>query len=601
MKMNRIAYVLGFFSMPLWGHASSDLANQANSVGKINSQNENTIQEIIKDNRKGMQKPTSKANGFLQFSRQQSDDYEALASDETKFHLKSIDLVYIYANPVTVVDKIIRKKLQSFKNRTVMVKDLIAVMRDAEKEVAMAGYPMTRILIPAQDTPEKNAVIKLHVVSGYIEKVIMRFKVNHGASVSEAYKKKFIKLLRKKFWGLEGKSYVNAKEIGKTIQSLKQYYGLSIELFLSRGENSRAYNVHINGTIAPEYHIVSFNNGLSYNLDQWLGSYTYIKNDFKNWRSTQLVTSVSSSLKKDKNNYYRNVKTSYKYFDTDTTKNEYSASFFRTSSQLTRGGFKSTSNGHTLDYKRTYAWINTDQRTINLTGGISYDINKARNKNTAQYLYHDKVTFAVLGANMIQGSHQVNITVKRDTGFNRKITTRNDIPVSAQGVKAGTNITVLNYGYSKPLENQIFTGYQLDFSAQHTGGKALLSRQKFSGDGTLSKVRGFKHTSLAGDEGYVATNTFNIKPFAISEYGVAPYFAIAFSKVKRAKPTATERKSAKGRSVTLGAKTTVSGYQANMGFSKAKKKDYKNVSSTRFLFSISKPLSKQFREPKKDE
>ena len=602
MKKNWIVYSFALLSMSVSGYAVAGSAQQNYSVGNINNQNENAVEEIFKDTQKTFQKQIGKENGALKFPRHVNDDYETLANDETEFNLKSIDMVYIYANPTTAVDKIIRKKLQTVKNRDIKVKDLVALIQDTEAEIALAGYPMTRIVLPAQDTPEKNAIIKLNVVSGYVANVKMKIKIKDGASDPIAYKKRIKDLIKYKFGDLEGTAYINSKEIGRKIDALKRYYGLSIDMFLSRGEDMRAYNVHIVANIVPEYHVFSINNGLSYNLDQWLGSYTYIKNDFKDWRSSQLMTTVSTSLKNDKNNYYRNLKTAYSYLDFNDVKHEYSASLFRTSSKLTRSAFKSSSNGHTISYKRTHPWINADEKIVHVTGGIIYDINKARNKNTSQYLYHDKVTFGLLGVNMLQGDHQVNLNLRRDLGIlDRKVTAHYDIPASAQGVKTGTSITVLNYNYKKPMDSDIVKTYKLHVSAQHTGGNAVLSRQKFLGDGILSRVRGFKHTNLTGDEGYVVTNTFNLAPQQVSDYVLAPYVAFAFSEVKRAKPTTVEKKNAKGHSLTLGVKTAIESYQINGGFSKAKKKDYKNISSTRFLFSISKPLSKQFREQKEDD
>ena len=600
MIRNGIFYSAGLLSISMWGYAVADSTVQ---TGNINNQNENAIEEIFQDSKQKFQKSIGKQNGALKFPRHANNDYETLANDETEFNLKSIDVVYIYANPTTVVDDIIRKKLQTVKDRDIKVKDLISLIQDTETEIALAGYPMTRIVLPAQDTPEENAIIKLNVVSGYVANVKMKIKMSGGASNPNAYKTRIKKLINYKLGNLEGTSYINSKEMGKKLDNLKKYYGLSVDMFLSRGEEMRAYNVHIAVNIAPEYHIFSVNNGLSYNLDQWLANYTYIKNDFKDWRSSQLMTSVSTSMKNDKDNYYRNVKTDYSYFDDDRIKNIYSATMFRTATKLKRTAFRSTSNGHTISYKRTYPWIETDEKVANLTGGIIYDINRARNKNTSQYLYHDKITFAMVGANMEQGDHQFNISLRRDIGLGeRKVQTKHGIPASAQGVKPRTKITNIDYNYKMPLEGETFREYKLSFSTQRTGGKAVLSRQKFLGDGILSRVRGFKHTNLTGDEGYVATNTFNMKPMQFEEYAIVPYVAFAFADVRRAKPTATERKNAKGRSLTLGVKTAIKGYQFNGGFSKAKKKDYKNISSTRFLFSISKPLNKKFEDPEpKDE
>lgn len=471
-------------------------------------------------------------------------DFGALENNETSLYLESIDYKYSIKAPKHIVD-FVNDKTKHIVGQKINIKDLVKFLKQLEKDFVMIGYPMVRVVFPAQSFEAKKAKTVVYIISGIIENIVIENDKKEDRNVEQA----ILNILEP----LKNKEYIDVKTINEKMLILKGLYGLSSKIFLSRGKNQGGFIVNVKVSYKDKQFLTSIKN----NLNARYGSYSIqmmkINNFVKNDVGQSLKIIPSFSLKQTSNTYYRSLTLLYnRYYITGSS---IEMSLLQSiSSSITSNNYNSYSQNRNIGVMYTKPLILNYSEQSYVSAGVQYTNNTMKNKNTNTYQYKDTIAEATLvGEHTIkttQGVHKTKFSLNKSINdLGAKYNTINGISSSRSGVTGSASRLIGSYKFLKDLLSR--EKFKFVFNFQYTFNNPVLSSQQYSATG-FEKVQGLIGDGFTGDEGYSVYAEYNFKPEVIKGNIFTPFLSASFSKLYRKNPTSVESKNVSARSISGG-------------------------------------------------
>ena len=513
--------------------------------------------------------------------------YGALEDDNTPINIKSFNVIY-QSPPPEDLKSYVDEILSGQQGQTVPLKDLVENVKSLEESIVRRGYPMVRVVLPAQELSEQNASdVQLEIISGYLDNIDVEVDPLGLKEVTEEDNIAITNLLQEQLSLLQEKTYLTSEMIDRQLLLVKEKFGIYSELFLRKGERLGAFDVVIRTRFRREQNMVTYNNGIDKAFGNNMGRYVYVRNDVGENSAQQLRFSLSLSKRQMNTKYYRNFGIEKSFIDLKGHKLAYDLKMSRSANEAGIYQLKSKSQGVAVKYTIPYLMKFKQQLKINT--GLAIDENQMFNVNSLSYQYKDKTVVASVGTTYTKNTdlqrHRFDLNFLSGLdSLGAKTKAKDGIESSQADVKSTMKIVMADYMYERSME---FGGkYRLEASGQYTEGKPVLSSQKFSVTGVSYRVQG-KGISVAGDEGWVVRNTLNLKEQVINDNVILlPYVAVAYGETRRAKPTAQEEKNGTASSRTVGLKTYLGSTSLNVAYSVARAKGKKDKNVNHLFFSL---------------
>ena len=112
-------------------------------------------------------------------------DFGALENNETSLYLESIDYKYSIKAPKHIVD-FVNDKTKHIVGQKINIKDLVKFLKQLEKDFVTIGYPMVRVVFPAQSFEAKKAKPVVYIISGIIENIVIENDKKENENVEHA-------------------------------------------------------------------------------------------------------------------------------------------------------------------------------------------------------------------------------------------------------------------------------------------------------------------------------------------------------------------------------------------------------------------------------
>ena len=513
--------------------------------------------------------------------------YGGLEDDTTPINIRRFDVTYQSPPPEDLksyVDEILSQQ----EGQTVPLKDLVENVKSLEESIVRRGYPMVRVVLPAQELSEKESSdVQLEVVSGYLDNIDVEVDPLGLQEVTEEDNIAITNLLQEQLSLLQEKTYLTSEMIDRQLLLVKEKFGIYSELFLRKGERLGAFDVVIRTRYRSDQSMVSYNNGIDKAFGNNMGRYVYIKNDIGEASAQQLRIAVSASTRQVNTKYYRSMDIEKSFIDLKGHKLAYDLKMSRSANVA--GIYQLKSQSQSVGVKYTIPYLMKFKQQLKINTGLDIAENQMFNVNSLSYQYKDKAVVASIGTTYTKNTdlqrHRFDLTLLKGLdSLGAKTKEKDGIKASKEDVKPTMKIVMADYMYERSMD---FGGkYRLEASGQYTNGKPVLSSQSFSVTGVSYRVQG-KGISVAGDEGWVVRNTLNLKEHTIKDNVILlPYVAVAYGEARRAKPTAQEEKNGTAASRTVGLKTYFGGTSLNVAYSIAKARGKKDKQINHLFFSL---------------
>lgn len=482
--------------------------------------------------------------GNINISSLSGADFGMLENNETSLYLESIDYKYSIKAPKNIVD-FVNNKTKQIVDQKIKIKDLAGFLKQLEKDFVTIGYPMVRVVFPAQSFEAKKAKPVVYIISGIIENIVIENDKKEDKNVEQA----ILNILEP----LKNKEYIDVKTINEKMFILKGLYGLSSKIFLSRGKNQGGFIVNVKVLYKDKQFLTSIKN----NLNSRYGSYSIqmmqVNNFVKNNIGQSIAIIPSFSLKQTSNTYYRSLTLLYnRYFITGSS---IEMSLLQSSSSsVTNNNYKIYSQNRNIGVMYIQPLILNYSENSYVSAGVQYINSTMKNKNTNAYQYKDTVVDAmVIGEYTLkttQGVHKTKFSLNKSiNALGAKYNTINSISSSRSGVTGSASRLIGSYKFSKDLLSR--EQFKFVFNFQYTFNNPVLSSQQYSATG-FEKVQGLIGDSLMGDEGYSVYAEYNFKPKVIKGNIFTPFLSTSFSKLYRKTPTSVESKNVSVKSISGG-------------------------------------------------
>ena len=482
--------------------------------------------------------------GNINISSLSGADFGMLENNETSLYLESIDYKYSIKAPKNIVD-FVNNKTKQIVDQKIKIKDLAGFLKQLEKDFVTIGYPMVRVVFPAQSFEAKKAKPVVYIISGIIENIVIENDKKEDKNVEQA----ILNILEP----LKNKEYIDVKTINEKMFILKGLYGLSSKIFLSRGKNQGGFIVNVKVLYKDKQFLTSIKN----NLNSRYGSYSIqmmqVNNFVKNNIGQSITIIPSFSLKQTSNTYYRSLTLLYnRYFITGSS---IEMSLLQSSSSsVTKNNYKIYSQNRNIGVMYIQPLILNYSENSYVSAGVQYINSTMKNKNTNAYQYKDTVVDAmVIGEYTLkttQGVHKTKFSLNKSiNALGAKYNTINSISSSRSGVTGSASRLIGSYKFSKDLLSR--EQFKFVFNFQYTFNNPVLSSQQYSATG-FEKVQGLIGDSLMGDEGYSVYAEYNFKPKVIKGNIFTPFLSTSFSKLYRKIPTSVESKNVSVKSISGG-------------------------------------------------
>lgn len=481
-------------------------------------------------------------------------NFGELENNEESLYLESVDYKYSKKVPKDMV-AFINDKTKQIVGKKVKLKDFIIFLKQLEQGFVEIGYPMVRVVFPAQSLEAKKSTPMIYIISGIVEAIIIKDdKKEEHKDVQQV----ILNILNP----LKNKEYIDVKTINEKMHILKGVYGLSSKIFLSRGKKQGGFVVNVKVLYKDRQRVAIVKN----NLDSIYGSYSLqmmqVNNFVKNGVAQKVRIIPSISLKQTNDVYYRSLTLGYsRYFPTGSSM-EMSVSESRSAS-VTDNNYKIYSENTNVSVMYRQPRILNYLEQFYISTGFQYTNSTMKNKNTNSYQYKDVTVDAIVGGDYTlkttQGTHKVTFSLNKAMNvLGSKYTKINSVPASRDGVKGTASRIIGSYAFSKNLPSR--EEINVVFHFQHTFNQPVLSDQQYSGTG-FEKVQGLIGKGLSGDEGYSIYAEYNLKPQMIEGNLFTPFLSTAFTELGRNNLTVLESKNGIAKSISAGFSTS---FNSNM-------------------------------------
>ena len=495
-------------------------------------------------------------------------NYGDLEDNDTPINIDRVNVTY-QSPPPEKLRNFVDEKMSPHSGKTIPLKELVESVKTLEEEIVRFGYPMVRVVLPAQELSEEGSVVNIEVISGYLDNIDVEVDPIGLREVSEANNTAITNLLSKQLSVLQSQPYLTSAMIDKQLLLVKEKFGIYSELFLRKGQRMGAFDIVIRTRFRDYQQMVTVNNGISKDFGTNMIQYVYIANQVDEDNAKQWRVTASGSFRQKNTIYYRNIGIDHSLIDVKGHKVAYRASISR-SANVTKDQYFLKSKSKNMGVSYTLPYMMKFKEQVKLTTGLDYSENDMKNTQTQTYQYVDKLAIAKLGViykgQMGEQRQNIDVTFSKGIdGLGTKTREKNKIKSSQSGVKEAMNILNASYVYSRPID--FGRDYRFEIDGQYTNGSVVLSSQKFSATGTTYRVQS-KDISLSGDEGFAMRHRFNLREHQIGDGGlVIPYISLAYGEARRAKPSVLENKHGSVRSHTVGIRGYLDDISLNVAYS----------------------------------
>ena len=515
--------------------------------------------------------------------------YGDLENNDTPINIERVQVSY-QSPPPEELKNFVDEQMAPYTGKIVPLKELVAGVQTLEEEIVRFGYPMVRVVLPAQELSEEESIVKVEIISGYLDNIDVEVDPLGLREVSEANNTAITNLLVQQLSVLQTKPYLTSAMIDRQLLLVKEKFGIYSELFLRKGQRMGAFDIVVRTRFRDYQQMVTVNNGLSKDFGSQMAQYVYIANTVnddsaKRWR---ISSSLSARQKNDK--YYRSVGIDHSVIDVKGHEVAYKVRFSNSAS-VTKDNYKLKSTSRMVGVNYTVPYILKFKEQVKLTAGLSVDENRMFNTDTSAYQYIDKVALASIGAiyKGKDGEQRQNFDVtlaKGIKGMGTKTQTKDKIFSSQAGVENAMNILTANYVYQRPIS--FGRDYQLEIAGQYTNDSPVLSSQKFSATGTTYRVRS-KDISISGDEGFAISHRFNLTEFqGGGDSMFIPYISFAYGEARRAEPSKQEAREGSAHSYTVGIRGYFGDISSNLAYSVTRQRDLVHKKTSTLYMSARK-------------
>ena len=524
----------------------------------------------------------------IQIPKFLGSDYGALATNTLPVVVNGFSIVYTH-NPPADIQQILSKNLPAQVGKTMLIKDIIAILEKSEQQIIQAGYPFVKVILPVQDIIETGADIQVKLVSGVVENIDV--DVANKQDIPAKTTANITTLIKNAIGTLRTYTYLRSEDLNEVLLTLREYYGLSSQLFINPGSQLGSFNLNISTAFNKSNSIFTVKNNLGPSFGNYGGTLIHVQNSIQEKSTSQFNIVALLSLTQKQDAYYRMLQAGYTRKFLHGQEFGITGAVSRTAS-VTESDYQLDGVSDSLGVSYKLPMTLTFETVSNITLGYDYGKSSSYNVNSEKFQNADVTSVVSLAYDIRRErngrSHALNIKLNKNHGWlGAKATTVDGIDSSRQGATVHANFANVNYEFSSKVANRF--RYILTLDAQYSGGASLLNGQKFSlmGDG---QVRGFVGDSVTGDSGAVINNALIFKPVTLQTLTVSPAIDIAYGEAHLYTYTATESPKPKASSATLSLSTTIRGSRLELGAGIANKKGLKDQKDRFWNFGITVPL-----------
>ncbi len=499
-------------------------------------------------------------------------EYGELEKNQTQLQIKNFDLIYS-APPPVVLQQNIAKWVSKYNGQNVTLQKVVEITREVEQEIVKLGYPLVRVVLPAQQFSTKNAQVKLNIVSGFIEDIVV--DVGDTDTMKDFVKRDISMFIVHAWAELKSKKFLHRDNLNRTLLVLKSHYGIEPKLFVSAGQGLGGFNLNVSVTYTPKVNFVSLKNNLGAAFNHYAVQYVGMFNDIFPTHSRQIRLISIFSVQQQSDAYYRMAKLEYNRKSVTGKQLGIYASVNRTVSVL-RGAAKNpavnqgVNNGYGVSY--TLPLSTQFHKNTKLQFALDVVRDSAFNSNTKQFIHEDRTSrFSATYLYDIESGnvkHDVRITYSMGLDiFDAKSNTQNGIKSSKQGAINTNDLYDVYYKYHKSYPNFL---HHITINGQYASKRAILSGQKFSLMGG-DKVAGFVGNGLSADSGWALNTGVTFKTIKVDNRGYSPTVDVAFASGKLYNPTGVESPNLRANSIKFGISTNIGRNKWEVGYSLSRK------------------------------
>jgi hemolysin activation/secretion protein len=185
----------------------------------------------------------------------------------------TLRLTAMQLEPAGVYDEaVMRKYYQAYVGEVVSLADIFKIAQKMTEQYHQDGYVLSRVIVPEQEIDQQNAVVKLKIIKGRIDRIFIA-----GLNENDVFLKAVIDDLQKQ-------NLFNAKELEKKMLMLNQAGDRSIQAFLKpitdRPAEAGAIDLEFRLREQAPTHALSLDNfGSKYN-GPWNASWVFTNGGF---------------------------------------------------------------------------------------------------------------------------------------------------------------------------------------------------------------------------------------------------------------------------------------------------------------------------------
>ncbi len=524
-------------------------------------------QDITKDLEQDLESVLPEAED-IQIPTLGSAEYGALETNQTQLSVKNFNVIYA-APPPAKLQQMVADTLSQYNGQTLTLQQVVKISREVEQKVVQFGYPLIRVILPAQKFTAVDAVVKLNVVSGHIENILIDFP--DSDDVKDSVKADIKAFIINGWDEIKSDKYLHSEDLNRSLLTLKSHYGVEPKLFVSAGKALGGFNLNVSVKYNPMVNFVSFKNNLGPGFNRYAAQYVGMFNWVQPQYSQQVRIASIFSLQQTDEVYYRMVKLDYNRKWVNGVEFGAYTSLNRTASVAAENA---KSKGNNDSYGISYTTPVTTKFNSNFTMRFNFDVirDASYNINTEQFQYQDRLTTAGITAlydkKVGNIAHDVMISYKFGMDiFGAKAGTEGNTPPSKANAITNNPIFEASYNYKKSYAEFL---HHVKVNGQYSNEQSVLSSQKFSLMGG-DKVAGFVGDGMSADSGLTVNTGFTFKTVKVGERGYSPTLDVAYASGRVYNATAVENANPRARSIKLGISTNIGENKWEVGYAKARK------------------------------